>query len=211
MVIKNRKIIACIFNGFIVIGTIFIMVMYLTKNVTGPLGETTRGVNALRAFTNLSNIFCAIVALLMIIFPQCPNWLRRLQFMSTTAVVLTFAVVVLFLNPLFIIKTGELFSLFSGSMFFTHFTNPLLAVIVFVFMTQSKYTFTRRDIWLNLLPILGYGLVYFLNVLVFQTWPDFYNFTFGGQLIFVPIVVLAIFGLTLGLSWILSIIARKRN
>lgn len=177
-----------------------------------PQVEAPTGLGSLRAFTNESNIFCAIISILTIISTiksiknknhEMSATLRIFQLISTTTVFLTFTVVLILLNPMLAIKTGNWLTLFSGKMFFTHLFNPLCAIVSFLFLTPSSKKFTKKEVFLPLIPVILYGIIYFTNVVIFKTWSDFYNFTFGSKYYLVPFVFITATALTYGLTTIL--------
>lgn len=217
---KTKTIISIIINSIIVIATIFVMCRYFAGHNQSPLGETTNGINALRAFTNESNIFSALVALLLLICGvrnlirqeySCPRGLRLLQLCSTTTVALTFIIVIVFLNPLYASRSGEIFRLFERELIYTHFFGPLLAAVSFVFFTPHNHPIHKRQLPFVLIPILLYGIIYFFNVVIIKSWPDFYNFTFGGKYFLIPFVLLAIVAISLFIANILNEIANKTH
>lgn len=211
---KQKTTIGIILNFVIFIITTIVMVRYALKfDGQGPLGEFTNGLGSLRTFTNESNIFCALTSLILAIvgirnlITKTYNFskpLKVLQLIATTTVVLTFTIVTVFLNPMRIATTGNLFDLFSNEMFFTHFLTPLLATLTFIFFTPSKAHLKTVDNFLALAPIIIYGIVYLTNVIFLQTWPDFYNFTLGGQTQFIPLVFAIILAGSFGIAHLLT-------
>lgn len=157
------------------------------------------GFKCLRFFTNLSNIFVAIVAVMIIVFTirnlikdqyDFPKWLINLKFVATTAVTLTFVTVVLFLSPLFAINGHGYFSLFMHNNFFLHFLTPVLAIISFV-LFERKEPINFRTTFFAIIPTFVYGIVYIIMVVFLGWWPDFYGFTFGGRMWAAPISAVA--------------------
>lgn len=217
--LKNRMIIGVILNFIIFAVTILAMIWQIGfRGSNGPLGDFGSGFASLITFTNESNILCAMIALIMACIGihkikhkeyDFSHSLRAIQLIGATVVFLTFVVVATFLTPMFALKTGEPLALFANSMFFTHFFTPIIAGITFVFFTPSKAQMTIADNFLALIPIVLYGIVYFINVIIFQNWPDFYNFTLGGKTQFIPLVFIVIFAVSFGLARSL-IIAQKK-
>ena len=213
MKLKKRIGIGIILNLIIVIVTFCAILWQIVfRGNAGPLGGFGSGLGSLQTFTNESNILCAVIALVMAIVGiynlkykkyYFSHGLRTLQLIGTTAVLLTFAIVLVFLAPLFTIQTSNPLALFSSSMFFTHFLTPLLAVLAFVFFTPNRAKLTVLDNFLVLIPVILYGIVYLINVVFLQNWPDFYHFTFGGQNQLIPLVVVVIFAGTFGLARLL--------
>lgn len=220
MKLRQRVRIGIVFNLTIVVVTAFAIIWQIVfRGNEGPLGGFGSGFGSLQTFTNESNILCAIIALVMAIVGisklkhkkyYFSHGLRTLQLVGTTAVFLTFTIVLVFLAPLFTTQTGNPLALFSSSMFFTHFLTPLLAVLVFIFFTPSRARLTIADNFIALIPVILYGVVYIMNVVVLQNWPDFYHFTFGGQNQLIPLVVIIILAGTFGLARLL-IASQKRQ
>lgn len=218
---RKRAIIGIILNFTIFAITCVAMIWDIWfRGDAGPLGDFAEGAGSLKTFTNESNILCAVVALVLAIVGlkglkkkdyRQSHTLGLLQLIAATAVLLTFVVVLVFLSPMIGIETGDCFSLYAGEMFITHLVNPILAAIVFVFFTPGKVRFTVVDNFIALIPMALYGVVYLMNVLTFGTWPDFYNFTLGGQVQFVPFVILSIVVVSFGLARILIWGRKKFN
>ena len=60
-----------------------------------------------------------------------------------------------------------------------HLLSPLLAIISYIFFegtAKNKFYTTLFSILL----VIIYGTVYLLNVLIFETWVDFYGFNANG-------------------------------
>ncbi len=121
-----------------------------------------------RFFTEDSNILLCFTCLLYIIFAirelvsnvKIPKWVKKLRFISTTAVTTTFMVVLLFLAPYTTIayKT-PFYSLFSlPNMFFTHFICPILSTISFIFFEEVNEDVKNK--WKDALWVLTTVLTY---------------------------------------------------
>lgn len=128
-----------------------------------------------------------------------------LKFTSTVCVGLTFLVVVLFLGPLF-----GLAAMYIGANLWFHLMIPLLSMAELVFLEHNEHISIRDTLW-ALLPVLLYGSVYLLNVLLngVGDWPDrndFYGFATWG----VPIGIL-IFTVILGIQWGIALLLRLSN
>ena len=219
--LKRRALIGVILNFLIFLITVFAMFWQIAfRGNTGPLGDFGSGFSSLLTFTNESNILCALISLFLA-FIGINNLIKKdynfshsfkvLQLIGATVVLLTFTVVLIFLTPFYATKTGNLFALFSDSMFFTHFLTPLLAALTFVFFTPNESKITLRDNFLILIPIILYGIIYLINVVFLKTWPDFYNFTLGGHLEFIPLVFIIILAASFGLARLLIITEKKTN
>ena len=154
-------------------------------------------------FTLQSNLFVAAVSLIMIPYNiknikndtiKYPRWLLLLKYISTCAVGLTFVTVVCFLGFIYTFTY-----VLSDANFFYHLITPLLAFFGLVLCEPGKIS--KKEMFLGTLPMVIYGIVYLLNVLVFKVWPDVYYFTFGGKLFMAPVSYAVMFGVTLAISY----------
>ena len=164
------------------------------------------GLENLKYFTVLSNIFCLIVAIIFIVLSlmrkKCPIILKLI---SVSGVALTFAIVAFFLAPMY----PDL-NMYEGSNRFFHLIVPIVAMIEFIMYEQErkmpfKYTFFAA------IPSLIYGNFYLANCLIngIGEWPetnDWYGFlNWGypvGMVIFAG-VVLANWGIAC-LFWLIK-------
>ena len=134
------------------------------------------GLENLKYFTVLSNIFCLIVAIIFIVLSlmrkKCPIILKLI---SVSGVALTFAIVAFFLAPMY----PDL-NMYEGTNRFFHLIVPIVAMIEFIMYEQErkmpfKYTFFAA------IPSLIYGNFYLANCLIngIGEWPetnDWYGF-----------------------------------
>ncbi len=164
------------------------------------------GLENLKYFTVLSNIFCLIVAIIFIVLSlmrkKCPIILKLI---SVSGVALTFAIVAFFLAPMY----PDL-NMYEGTNRFFHLIVPIVAMIEFIMYEQErkmpfKYTFFAA------IPSLIYGNFYLANCLIngVGEWPetnDWYGFlNWGypvGMVIFAG-VVLANWGIAC-LFWLIK-------
>ena len=131
-----------------------------------------------RFFTVLSNLFCALAALLLLLcelFGAMPLWATTLKYMATVSVTVTFLTVLLFLWP----SMGTIHGLWDGPEFVMHLSTPLLAIFSFLFFEQKGLS--AWIIPLGILPVLLYGCLYFNRVIIARTWEDMYGFNRGGK------------------------------
>lgn len=134
------------------------------------------GLRALRFFTVLSNLFCAVAALLVALtLPKIPYGIWIIKYIATCAVTVTCITVLVFLGPALGYKT-----LLSGRDFYLHLAGPLLALLTFCFL-ERQHTLTFKASVLGVLPVLLYGLVYFRKVVVKKEWEDFYGYNKNGR------------------------------
>ena len=173
------------------------------------------GVHSLRFFTSLSNIFVAIVAIMLLVKNiknlvrdkyEYPHWLITLKHVATTAVAVTFVTVVVLLAPTFAVMGKGYFTLFFNNNLFMHLLTPLLAVLSYVFFEREKPVKFAESLW-ALLPVGLYSILYTTMVVFIGEenggWKDFYNFTFGGHAWMIPISAIGMLLLTFGLSSLL--------
>ena len=125
----------------------------------------------LKYFTVLSNLFQAFVSL----FYFAGRRPRRFKYASTTAVALTFFVVLFFLGPIY-----GYASMYAGASFWLHLVVPVLAMLDFLFLDREG-TFTLRDSLFAMIPMTAYGLYYVGNLIVNGVKDnDWYRFATGG-------------------------------
>lgn len=168
----------------------------------GDLAE--RGIGSMKYFTVLSNLFCGIVAVVWLIHERKggSESVERLKYIAAASVALTFAVVVLFLGPLYGYP-----EMFAGANLWLHLVVPVTAIAEIIFLSDAVYT--RRDNNLAMIPPLIYGIVYVANILIngIGEWPgtnDWYLFFKWGYPVGLTIyVVIAI------VTWLLAFIMRK--
>ena len=155
-----------ILNALIFAVTAVIMIRLMRKGKQEFLG-------ALRFFTVLSNLLCAISALLMSLMPgNTAVWM--LKYLGTVTVTVTMLTVFLFLAPSF----GSLRPLLEGDNLFLHLLTPLAALISFCVFERRGMSFGTA-MW-GLLPVLLYGMVY-LQRIQSGRWEDFYGFNKNGK------------------------------
>ena len=150
---------------------------------TGDGNMAVHGTLAFRFFTVDSNILCALTCAGLI--PAAVRGLRTgvffpsrraliWKYVGAGAVGLTFAVVMVFLGPVF--GYG---GMFRGMNLYLHLINPLAAMISFLLWERGEPLEKRAVLWADL-PMAVYGVVYLLMVIVLRRWPDFYGFNMGG-------------------------------
>lgn len=222
MASKKNNIISLILNLIIITSTIYAISLFFTTTPDKGNIQVT-GMEFLRFFTNLSNIFVSVASLIMIIFnirnmrtgsDVFPKWAMLLKFTATVSISVTFITVVVFLGPMFMAMGQSYWVMFAGNCFFLHFTTPVIAIISILFFEKCK-TFEKKYAFLGLLPTVLYSIVYVVMVVFIGKdnggWPDFYGFTFGGKMYLVPISLIAMYGLTILLSLVEWKIMQKIN
>ena len=131
------------------------------------------GKKSLRFFTILSNLFCAISALLLVLSSSYWTWL--LKYTGTVAVTVTLLTVIFYLGPNMGYK-----QMFSGKDLYLHLCGPLLAIVSFCFM-ERWYALSFPLSLLGILPVIIYGFVYLFEVVILKNWEDFYGYNKDGK------------------------------
>lgn len=212
---NKKKIIFSIICNFIIVISCAISVGLFFNEwyVTNVMKSNDVGVVCFRYFTVLSNVFMAIVSLMMIVLSivklfdkkAIDKWVYIVKYVATISVSVTFITVVIFLAPLIGIKSGSIngyFSLFANSNFVLHFMNPVLAVLTLV-LFEDDYKLEKYNILIGLSTVFIYSIIYFINVVALKTWKDFYYFTFGGHNWVIPITIIFMYSLTFFISFII--------
>ena len=173
----------------IILNSIIVLVMFIVtvslfrrdgkwawKNILMPL----------RYFTFLSNVLCALAALLMIFFPEVyPIWL--IKYSGTAAVTVTMVTVLVFLGPTIGYKR-----VLEGRDFWLHVVNPVLAIVSFAVFERRELSVVNA-LW-GMLPVILYGVLYAYMVLFApegKKWEDVYGFNKGGRWYVAVILMLA--------------------
>ena len=152
---------------------------------------------SLQYFTVLSNLLCAAACIAAAVCEALgkglPLWAARLKLAGTTAVGLTFAVVVAFLGQLY-----GYANMFKGGNLYLHGVNPVAAWLILILLEREP-DMTRRDAALTLLPPLAYAVFYFGRILLHgREGNDFYAFAlwgWPGAVLIVLIIGCAVFGM----------------
>lgn len=203
---STRRIVSLILNVLIVVSTI-----YVYRDAT---------VYSWRFFTNLSNVFAATTSLIMVVFTviqlirerkgmamEKPYWVSVVRLFAAVCMTLTFVIVAIFLSPMEVIHGKSYFRGFSGQLFHMHFLTPWLIIASFVFIDGSD----KKPLFppVALFPVAAYGIVYACFVLIVKKWPDFYGFTFGGNLLLSILMAIGIMLLSWGIATLLVKIKKR--
>ena len=164
---------SAVINEAIVFLTVLAMIALVRRVSLKKLPES------FRYFTTLSNLFCALTALLLLLcelFGAMPAWAVTLKYMGTVAVTVTFFTVFLFLFP----ASRSIEGLFSnGPEIIMHLVTPLLALLSF--LCFESRALSAWIIPLGILPVILYGWLYLNRVVMAGAWPDFYGFNKNGK------------------------------
>ena len=205
-----------IVNFVIFAVTVFSVAWCFTKK--GRENADVAGVKAFKFFTVDSNILAGLASLLAVVFQirnvcsgrfvtsgALPEWLRSLKFVSVVSVMLTFLTVMAFLGP----RMGY-GKMFEGVSLFMHLTTPLMAFLSFLFLECGKRTEPLLFI-LGIVPMLIYGTVYIIMVLVTKKWQDFYQFNVGGLWwVSVTAMIVATAAIAFGTGFLANLISGSR-
>ena len=186
--------------------------MYMTMTYRSAWMEfQMRGIMCLRYFTVQSNLFAGIVALIALFYHGKAT--KVLKLMSASATGLTFAVVALFLGPVY-----GYHRMYKNANLFFHLIVPLIAMVDYVLLPDVKKEM-KWKILSAMLTVL-YGTGYILNILIngmggrYPNNNDFYFFLRWGWgvaiLIFTAIILLS-FGIACLLSWLNSKVGRYHH
>ena len=135
-----------------------------------------------RYFTALSNLFCAVTSLVMMIFSiagEVPAAIRILKYSGTCSVTVTFLTVMLFLLPT--MKDPK--RLLTGYNLFFHLLCPVLAIVSWLAFEKTADLGFYIVIF-GTLPVVLYTILYMYKVLwapVGKRWEDFYGFNRNGK------------------------------
>lgn len=215
MLARKNLIISLVMNLIITLATIGVVISYFLGN-DGQyhIPPSFR----FYLFTTDSNILCMFTAAIMSFFEirylrtgkEIPKAAILLKFIGSTAVALTFAVVVLFLGP----TTDFMTMVFGGTSVYMHFAGPILAFVSFCFL-ENIYSVGKIVLIPAIVPTFIYGIAYTTMVVFIGSenggWVDFYGFNIGG---FWYLSCAAIILVTLGLAAVLRMIHNqsvKRN
>ncbi|MBR0041100.1 MAG: hypothetical protein IJP64_06945 [Oscillospiraceae bacterium] len=139
------------------------------------------GLAALRFYTLLSNLFCALAALalaLALLGGEVPRWIWLWKYIGAAAVTVTLLTVLVFLAPAAGFK-----AMFSGRDLYLHLIGPLLAIVSFSFF-ERFFPLSFPLALTGLIPVILYGLVYLYKVVLCpeaQRWEDFYGYNKNGK------------------------------
>ncbi len=221
---KQKLKISLILNIIIVIMTIFAFIVMFMDFKFMPGTETTIAsskVGRLRFFTIDSNLLMGIAALVFLIeeikllkgkIKEINRKYYVFNLMSTSAVTLTFMVVLVYLGQ---IAPNGLYSMYVDKNLFFHGLIPLVAMINFIFFTNTdKLKF--KDTYYGLIPMILYAIYYITNVLSHiengKVSPDYdWYYFIQGNILKVFFVVPLIFVLTYFISYSLWYLNKKMN
>ena len=146
-------------------------VVYM-EPIAARLSWEAVGVQMFSFYTENSNFFTAFVCLLMALFQlnalltgrEVPLWVKRLKFIATCCLTMTFLTVVFVLAPYYKDDGGVVFLLTASSMLYHHLLNPLCAFVSFTLLEREP-RLSGRNVFCALIPTLLYGsIVVYANI-----------------------------------------------
>lgn len=208
---KRNSTAGIILNIIMVIFAVTGMVLMLTRSpADGNLHAS--GIENLKFYTVLSNVFCGMVALVYLVsafLKKNTDKIRALKLAALSGVVITFCVVAFMFGPLYGYPR-----FYKGGNLFFHLLLPIVAVVEFLVVKRSKMPF--RYTVFAAVPTLLYGIGYTLNILINGIggpWPDsndFYAFLSwgwgGGIAIFIAVPLLSF-----GIACIFRVLSNRRS
>ena len=138
-----------------------------------------------RYFTVDSNILCAAGCIFSLIqmlrgHQAESKTLMLFRYASTAAVTVTMMTVLLFLGPVYGYD-----AMFSRWNLWLHLLGPILAIVSFVWLERDEAVPEKKHLVLSMLPVIVYGIVYFVMVVLIgkdkDGWPDFYGVNRNGM------------------------------
>lgn len=207
---KARAVIWLAVNAYIVISVALIVRADLAAaHSISQVDDASKSAGYFSAFTVDTAVFMAAVALIGLILAAVslkkrgsivlPKGYTYLYLSAAASLTLVFLVVACFLSPIKVMNGYSYFKLFSHHNFFNHFLTPLLSAVTLDAVWKTDRLSVKKA-WTGAIPMLLYTVVYIIEVVVLQNWPDLYNFTFGGRYYLLPLVFVVVFGITFGLS-----------
>ncbi len=182
-----------------------------------------RSPESIKTFTVQSNFISGIVATIIVVFEviiilkkkgDLPHWLKIVKMVTTTAVTLTFLVVVFYLGFVAVAEGYSYFILFRSTNLCFHFLTPVSAIISFIlFEGTDKIKFKLT--FLNMIHMGLYTIFYAINVFTHlkpdgsvDRKYDWYYFVLGEKFTFI-FVVMGMLLITYGIGFMLWLSNRK--
>ena len=188
-----RKVISRILNLVIAVLVLWAWLV-MTFKTRRHESLSTGGLQNLRYFTVLSNLFQGSVSLAYFLGKRTGRW----KYAATVSVALTFFVVLLFLGPAYGYD-----AMYTGANYWFHLVVPVLAMVDFLIFDRED-TFTIRDSFFTMIPMLAYSIFYIGNLLVNGVRRnDWYGFAKGG-----PLSAVAAFLIILSTNWVIALLLR---
>lgn len=177
---KKRNYLAIALNILIIIFVTYsVLAFFFNLGFNQELIE----LEVFKYFTIDSNVLLLLSSALIIPFEirkiwkneAIPKSVQVIKYIATSATTLTFLTVICFLAPVGVSNGISFLYYFSNSNLFLHLLCPILGIISYCFL-ECEIDTKRRVIFLAIIPMVVYGVIYALMVLVFKKWSDFYGF-----------------------------------
>ncbi len=177
--------------------------MALSRDADGRL--TAAGFRSLRYFTVDSNIICGIAAFIEAVSlirvclgkqEDAAGWIRWFRLAGTSAVAMTFFVVMTFLGP-----TMGYQYMFVGPSLYMHLLSPVLAVLSFLLFRRAC-GLDRKRFYLGSVPLAIYAVYYVYGVVTAGRKMDWYGFAAWGPAWIAPVFIIILL-ISCGLSYLL--------
>ncbi len=208
------KLSRIIISGFIAVTSIAVLIYrvfigfdFFTGGIVRPFD-----VEYLKYFTSLSNFYNGFVFLYVFILSlkhfkddnyQFSKPAKILILSAVSSVAITFIVTVTFLN--FSLPNPEI--LYQYEILFFHIINPLLSVVLFIFLLPGEKISLKESLF-GTIPLVLYSIFY--TIFVFTgVWTDHYNFTLGGHYWAIFIALPIVLGVSFLFNWGLSALNAK--
>ncbi len=134
---------------------------------------------------------------------SCPRWAAKLYYIGASSISL-----IMFFAAFVISRTDPVMA-FGGANFYLHIICPVMVMLSFFFI-ESNYLYTAKDALQCVIPMLIYGVVYFIEVVIIGEanggWPDYYSLTTNA-----PVAVSAaiMFLLAFGIAFLIGRISNR--
>ena len=161
--------------------------------------------SAFKYFTVDSNVLVGITSLISLFYlwkrnGKYPLWLMLFKMAATVSVGITFMTVILYLGPIYGYPM-----MFENANLYMHLIIPVLALITFAVLDPKEELKFRYN-FLDLIPVIIYGIFYLINVAATNDYGnvygnDWYAFgTFGLGIGFVCLMFIIILGFLISLA-----------
>lgn len=110
-------------------------------------------------YTQDSNLIALLASIFFVIYAlkdKIPNWVKIFRYVASSALMLTFLVVIFILIPT-MKEIGAFNLLFDGTMLYHHTLCPLISLVSFVFF--EKYTYKKKNTLYALSFTVTYALI----------------------------------------------------
>jgi hypothetical protein len=202
---KSKSVLSLIVNITIIVITAYAMSKFFMS--TGDANMQVSGIRSFKYFTNLSNYFAAIAALICIPYNVknirkgtnlLPRGVYLPKFYATVTVTVTFLTCVFFLAPINILilapygvpPVRAYLFMFAGNTFILHFLTPVLSILSVILLDATE-GFDKKYVKYGMVFVFFYAILYVVMVVFIGPekggWTDFYHFTFGGKMYMAPV------------------------